>query len=205
MSSYRAYLMGAIHKEPGFQPDRREEFFQGRVPVLDKVRGLYYITVLDSLSEPLNRFVIEYVWEDRFIVQSGTREIGVYYLESATAEVDALVKKGTYSVRVFGPDFDYVEDLLERIKTGTIRPEKSYDGGQTGKSRAELEAELLERSGDKARADAAEAQLNQYKTVLLGLVNRLRGQLLPWVDSRPIVRELTCLLMPGDYTKDKNS
>ena len=80
------------------------------------------------------------------IPQVAHRETGIYRHESAEAEVeweDGYGKNGKpkYKVQIVGKKIEDMRDLLRKIKTGTIRPEESYEGQQLGMSRSELEAQ----------------------------------------------------------------
>jgi hypothetical protein len=69
------------------------------------------------------------------------REFGVYKTESARAEVEIYTLTNE-SIKVTSKVLAGALALVEKIKAGTIRPNKSYEAPQGGKSRRQLEAEL---------------------------------------------------------------
>jgi len=74
------------------------------------------------------------------------REAGVYRHESAEAEVGSYRdgRREITRIRIQAKNMDDTRALLHKIKAGTIRPDESYEGQQTGMSRQELEAKVAE-------------------------------------------------------------
>ena len=72
------------------------------------------------------------------------RETGRYNHATAEAKLELYESGKTihYRVRIVGKKLEDVSTLLEMIKVGSIRPDESYEGSQSGMSRADLEAEL---------------------------------------------------------------
>jgi hypothetical protein len=108
------------------------------------------------------------------IPQVAHRETGIYCYESAEAEVeweDGYGKNGKpkYKVHIVGKKIEDMRDLLRKIKTGTIRPEESYEGQQLGMSRSELEAQW-KRVNENNTSLADQLELS-YKTLQAERVN----------------------------------
>lgn len=82
-----------------------------------------------------------------WIPVSPNRARGIYVLGSAQGEIE-LNPKGVhfgYSVRISGKTIEGVEELLARIKIGTIKPEVSYEDAQVGSKEREEMKELQSR------------------------------------------------------------
>lgn len=82
------------------------------------------------------------------IPQMAPRESGVYRYESAECELtpedygNAKREKPVYKLKIKAKKLEDIQALVHKVKTGTIRPDESYEGPQGGMSRAELEREL---------------------------------------------------------------
>lgn len=75
-----------------------------------------------------------------------TREMGQYQHNTATAEVEVQRRdhdKSLYRLEVKAEKLEDARELIHLFKVGKIRPVESYEGSQLGKSRAELEEEVV--------------------------------------------------------------
>lgn len=79
-----------------------------------------------------------------FISSSPKREAGFYRHASAEAELEPYLdgKNNKLHIRIRAKKMEDIVDLSRRIKAGSIRPKESYEGQQSGMSRAELEADM---------------------------------------------------------------
>ncbi len=71
------------------------------------------------------------------------RETGTYALRSAKGVLDFDDgSNSSYRLEIVAKTVSDARELLHKIRTGAIRPTESYEGSQSGRSRAELETEL---------------------------------------------------------------
>lgn len=98
--------------------------------------------VLDPIPSAIINFVKEFTLRDCH--RASRRESGIYTHKTAKAEV--IMDSSGLSVSIFirGKSREDVLDLLKKIKTGTIRPEESYEAPQDGMSSGEIRAKLAE-------------------------------------------------------------
>ena len=163
--SINVYLKGdEVRKLEGFTTKKR----QGGKPVqewdehelsgvkLSHDKGRWYI-MLHEPTEPVPATVVDIVEEISFyewISLRPSREAGIYRHESAEAEVepDKIGGDNRLKIRIRAKKMEDLLELYRKIRTGSIRPEQSYEGQQGGMSRAELEAELerMQRDADRA-------------------------------------------------------
>ncbi len=142
----------AARKLPGFEEYDYKGGGKGhRIPGMD----LWFkdCTVHVMLSESIGQLpevIKDVVYEITMydtLYMSVSRETGIYRNGTAEARLDLPQRVNKMSANVRFPYDLFVkaknlEDLraiVEQIKTGTIRPEESYEGSQTGQSRKELE------------------------------------------------------------------
>ncbi len=125
--------------------------------------------VIHSHREPIPACLLPYIKEISLYEHVSTermrRETGIYKHESAEAEVQFVQqsKGSTNWIKIKGKSMEHVEELLHKIKVGSLRPTESYEGVQQGKSRLELEREVAELEAQVlVQADA----LNRHQTAI---------------------------------------
>lgn len=146
--STRVYLTDEVMKLEGFSnvTDGCGERGFPLVRINDN-NGRLYLNI--SYGNPVPAIVAGVVDEvSIFEVIPGqpSRETGIYNLESATAMVEfchcdhgVVVRR---EITITAKTLEDAREILRRIKIGSIRPDESYEGQQSGMSRVELEAEL---------------------------------------------------------------
>lgn len=103
-------------------------------------KGRWY-TILelgDQIPAVIKELVEEITLREWFF--GARRETGFYTHNSATAEVEWDDEK--INVSASAKKMDDLIELVQKIREGTIRPEKSYEGPQGGPSYAELDTAL---------------------------------------------------------------
>ncbi|MFA6898363.1 MAG: hypothetical protein WC250_03085 [Candidatus Paceibacterota bacterium] len=83
----------------------------------------------------------------RIAAERTKRERGIYRHQDAEAEVeidDGPGGRQNFLLMVKAEKLESAWALVRMIKAGTIRPTESFEGAQSGKSRAELEVELTQ-------------------------------------------------------------
>lgn len=84
------------------------------------------------------------------IPRMGYRESGIYRHESAQCELIPIDngsfnrEKLAYGLGVTAKNMEDLKAILHLVKTGRIRPKESYDCPQDGKTREQLESELMQ-------------------------------------------------------------
>jgi DNA-binding transcriptional regulator YiaG len=151
VASVRTYLKKSVENAPGFKEERYARSFSGIA--LSEEKGFYYAHCFDfgdRLPEDLKRyfdhFEVHVYWPFN---SNGLREKGIYKRGGAYGTLDVENdpnNKGNlrYELVMRGKDLIQLYNLYEAIRTGTIRPTKSFNGAQGGKSRAELEQEIVQ-------------------------------------------------------------
>lgn len=158
MSSINVYLHGEeVRDHEGFQEqdDTRECSLTNYSISGYKINydGLRFFITLTDLDSPIPEVLDGLIEEVSLRTSLSTffhREAGIYKLGPATAEVPVPIGGVNYvTVKIKGPDKDCVASLWRQIQLGSIRPEPegSFECSQSGKSRAELEAEIQELKG----------------------------------------------------------
>lgn len=120
----------------------------------EKGRWHFMLELGDQIPEVVNELVEEITLRDWF--SGARRETGLYAHNSAIAEVGWDDKK--INVSASAKKMDDLVELVHKIREGTIRPEKSYEGPQGGLSRTELIAEI-ERLNDFTRVTISELDI----------------------------------------------
>lgn len=193
MATINVYLRGNMSDLEGFVPDKRHStigYCQGFSFYLQN--GRWYFTLSDP-SDKIPAFLLDCV-EEISLYEALSREIrresGIYLCGTAEAELASCDERGRSSrVRIRGKSMEDVRELLRRIKTGSIRPDESYEAKQAGMSRAELEKELedwkLKARVFEDHLRKASDELNELQNLRLGIA-RMRWPLLwrKWVDSQ---------------------
>ena len=153
MSIY-VYLSGEARKHKNFTsqpyPDKSgDRMAICGIQVFDKDGRLYMMmgdhpTIPDEIKD-----LVQEISCHETIPQMGSRESGIYRYGSAECELipgdngNAKTSKPVYFLKVTARSVDDIRTILHKVKTGTIRPEESYEGQQDGKSYVQLESELL--------------------------------------------------------------
>jgi hypothetical protein len=151
-------------------------------------KGRLYAVLGDENSEipeELKEFAEDITFYD-WIPNVVRRETGVYRFETAEAELetDQMNKQLKYKVQMRAKNMDDIRTLLRKIKTGTIRPDESYECAQGGKTRQQLEAEAThweQQYGDanfelelvQALLKEVEADYLEYRNQFAGHVSDL--------------------------------
>lgn len=127
------------------------------------------------------------------------RETGIYRHDGAEAEVEInnSGKAPAYFVKMTGKKMESCKELFRRIKTGTIRPEESYEGRQQGKSRVELEDELTQTKSslDLSKADLSIAQDRVREA--RRLAETLSRAKWPWCRNQTVAAKINLALNAG--------
>lgn len=197
--SVHVYLKGnEVQSIEGFT----EEGFPG-LPGIKLFRdGGRWYTILQEPTDPVPAAIVNIVDEISFIgwfPHYPYREAGVYRYESAEAEVElskgVSIGKGGKSgeieyrteICIKAKKMDDLLELYRQIRTGSIRPEQSYEGEQGGMSRAELEAEL------KRIQQSANSILEGVKADLRTLHRDLKGGW-PFCLKSKVAQEISSIL-----------
>lgn len=123
---------------------------------------------LDRPDEPIPPSLRGMVHEVTFRngIHASYREIGIYRLRSAEAELEGNKIQGSLQfVRIRGKKIEDVRDLLQEIKAGSIRPEVSHEKPQSGLSWGEL----------RERLDLSVGKIEELKRELDLRVQEIKG------------------------------
>lgn len=156
MSTLHTYFRPEIKNSPGFKvvtvksktPDDKTEFCE--MQVFQK-GAEWYTMDLDlehEIPEAASPFISRFSYHECFPLNP-KRETGVYTQEGTEAELS--VNNSNYFVQLRGVGREQIKRLLRAIRAGTIRPTESWEGQQTGCSKAELEQKLAQ--SEAARTD----------------------------------------------------
>ena len=169
--SINVYLKGEeVKKIQGFHEKtkghRGQEWTEYYLPgvKLHQDKGRWYTTLLYD-TDKIPSVILDIVEEISLletIPRFPARESGFYHLESAKGEVRNHDQHK--SVYLISQNMEDLRELFRRIQIGSIRPEESYEGEQSGLSRSELEAELAREK--KYSAELAEGINNQCAEIL---------------------------------------
>lgn len=181
---------------------------------LDGKRALYLSSVNGEVPPALTEYVTGFSVVD-YIPGTPARENGVYDHKSATAEVETEctnAKNRTFKTKItiYTQKLEDARELLQLIRTGDIRPTKSYEGKQGGLSRQELEAQLAEANSrieqlqlsqsdidDLRRLRKWEGEVNaelrrehRVRIAILHIVDLLRQKSWPFSNSGKVANDL---------------
>lgn len=113
----------------------------------------------DDPDYPVPEFLLPCIRHVSIRAFAVRREVGVYELRTAVARVDwqNVNDRQVVLIHIISSDLADARNLLFQIQSGGMRPNHSYEGPQTGKSYAELEAKIaeLEHANCLLRAEAA--------------------------------------------------
>ncbi len=150
---------------------------------------LYIMCGENSLiPDELKDLVEEVTWHDS-IPQMGYREAGVYRHETAECELvpsdsgGAKREKLVYGLKLKAKNLEDIKILLHKVKTGTIRPEESYEGKQTGMSREQLEQELKRVTSERDNLSSMILEAGRQAGELTHERNRLAADLQSYKDA----------------------
>ncbi len=146
--SVNVYLKKEIEKDPLFKRKPADGYPNGKPSFngenLFSDSGILYLMHKEGLSLPENfaQYVMYVTCYEHIPAERAHREQGVYKHQSAVGEME-IVHQGkghyTYFVKVKADKLEDAQELIRLIKVGTIRPYESYEGGQHGMSKMELE------------------------------------------------------------------
>ncbi|MES2213625.1 MAG: hypothetical protein V4473_02190 [Patescibacteria group bacterium] len=167
--SVNLYLNNKVRELEGFKSERYSDnsgdkiTFNG-VQVFGEKGRLYLMWSEDSPVPDELKDLVEEISCYETIPQMGRRESGIYRHESAKCELtpedygNAKREKPMYKLKIIATKLEDIKAILHKVKTGAIRPEESYEGPQSGKSRRELENDSvhLEQTLELLRSATAE-------------------------------------------------
>ena len=134
-------------------------------------KGRFYIC-LDQPTEKISSLLADIVDEVSFwewFPSDPAREVGIYNHKSAEAEVESP-RENSVRVRIIAKKMEDLLELYRKIRIGSIRPTKSYEGEQDGMSKVQLEKELKRLQGEKT-------ELEEKLEILQGENTELDGKL----------------------------
>lgn len=197
--SLNVYFTDAVKTLPGFTSKPYSDN-SGNETRIDGMRifgekGRLYTTFSDEndvMPEKLNDYVEKFSLY-KSLPYIAKRETGIYRHSSAEAELefDPHGKVAVYQVKIIGKKLEDVRDLFRMIKIGSIRPEESYEGDQTGMSRLALEGELEQTTIHLANVTK---KLNMVKRCVHIYAGNLQMAPWPWCHKHTIANEITELL-----------
>lgn len=182
MSTVRVYLKKEAvraqlsFKSEMFKDGSGEKMTLCGISVFELSGRLYSIWRDDAPITDELKDLVEEISCYETIPQIVRRESGIYRLESAECELTQEYHCGVlrYELKTKGKGLEDVNMLRRKIKTGTIRPEESYEDCQGGKTRKKLEDEIREN----------QQQIDEERVIIDGLrrnaeesfysINRLR-------------------------------
>jgi len=134
------------------------------------------------------------------IPQMGRRESGIYRHNSAQCELtpaddgNAKREKPVYRLKITAKNLEDVQAIIRQIKIGSIRPDESYEGQQSGMSRAELATALqqAQEGWERSLLQATEAlallrSAQEKITKIIGLGRTLTGNVWPFCTKMSMV------------------
>jgi hypothetical protein len=170
--SVNLYLNNKVRERVGFKtkPYRDnsgdEMTFNGAHMFNEKGR-LYLVWSEDAAIPDELKDLVEEISCYETIPQMGRRESGIYRHETAVCELtpedygNAKREKPMYKLRITAKNLEDIRAIMRKVKTGTIRPEESYEERQGGKTRQQLENELLQTQQQLGEALASTEELRE--------------------------------------------
>lgn len=157
-----------------------------------------------TVPTELEKYVVNISMYARISAKLATRETGIYRHEGAEAEVELDLgnKNPEYQIKINGKEMKRIHELLRMIKSGSIRPEESYEAPQSGKSRQQLEqmVKQLEATIKNLRmaSEIQEKLFNQLHEQLswkiLRLANSLENEPWPFCTKRGVGHQFKAIL-----------
>jgi hypothetical protein len=153
--SVNLYLNNKVRELGGFKTkpykdNSGDEMSFNGVHVFGEKGRLYLMWSEDAPVPDELKDLVEEISCYETIPQMGCRESGIYRHESAKCELtpedygNAKREKPMYKLKITATKIEDIQVIMHKVKTGTIRPEESYEGCQQGKSRLELEVEIAQ-------------------------------------------------------------
>ena len=211
--SVNVYLNSKVRELDGFKSQPYKDnsgdqmSFNGTHVFGEKGR-LYLMWSDDAVIPEELKDLVEEISCYEAIPQMGRRESGIYRHESATCELtpedygNAKREKPMYKLKVTAKSLEDIKVILHKVKTGTIRPEESYEERQGGKTRQQLESELMQTQQQLGEAWATieelreEAKLaeNAFNVRVRQLARTFEGGLLPLVFRSTVTKQIDAIL-----------
>ncbi|MCR4274999.1 MAG: hypothetical protein NUW02_03050 [Candidatus Campbellbacteria bacterium] len=142
---------------------------------LSNDKGRWFIW-LSEPTDPIPALLVELVEEvslHEAISSHPRRESGIYRHQSAEALVEQGDTKRSTMVNILGKNMKDVNELFRMIRTGSIRPEESFEGQQSGMSRKDLEVRVEALQVDVAKLTEEKNQLAETVEYLKGVYQDL--------------------------------
>lgn len=180
---------------------RNEEWFVPGIITLAHERGSCFLT-LNEVSDPIPPAIKDLIG---FVTlrehhSASKRESGIYRYETAEAEVIMDSSGKSVSIFIRGKSKEDALDLLKKIKTGTIRPEESYEAPQDGMSSGEIRAKLTELERENSTLRSYITTSNEHASDLRAGVKKyistLSDSRMPIVLSRKVIDKLESIFNP---------
>lgn len=164
-------------------------------------KGCCFLT-LNEVSDPIPPAIAEFVEKItiREYHQASKRESGIYRYKTAEAEVMMDSSGVSASIFIRGMSKEDALDLLKKIKTGTIRPDESYETPQDRISSKEICAKLTELEHINSDLRDQIAKTSKYAFALRAGVKNylftLRESRLPIVFPQTVINKLESIFDP---------
>lgn len=194
--------LGGFKSQPYKDNSGDQMSFNGAYVFRDKGR-LYLMWSEDAPVPDELKDLVEEISCYEAIPQMGRRESGIYRYESAQCELtpenhgNAKREKPVYKLKVTAKNLEDIKVLLHRVKTGTIRPEESYEERQGGKTRQQLESELMQTQQQLGEAWATVETLRERLRLVNQSIRKLTdGNIFRWplVSRHSVVKKITNIL-----------
>lgn len=203
--SINVYLKDEVRQVEGFEEreriDKSQKWNEHRISgmYLFHDKGRWYIilhNLTDQIPESVKELVEEISCFEAFSNQP-KRALGIYKLEDVEAELDDW-DRGKYQLKMRGKSMENMLQLYRLIRAGKTLPAESYDGKQSGASRAELEAELEQMRKMRQTAmrmwEETNADLVRLNTDLLAYRQELANSIWLFCAKATVVREIAKIL-----------
>lgn len=200
--SINVFLTDGVMKLEGFtttpRTERGQTWQEYSLPgvKLFRDKGRFY-TMLSEPTDPVPPVVAGVVDEISYYERlpgRPNREAGLYRCGTAEAEVESDTISGVpqKSVHIKAKNMGDACTLIRKIKTGSIRPDESYEGQQSGLSRATLEQEL-ERLGEEL---SGLREVEATRNTLLLFATNLSQEKWPFCSKKRVARVIRAILTP---------
>lgn len=205
--SVHLYLQDAVREHQEFESvpapfsDRCEPTVTLKGIRLYREQDQFYLPLNDEncdVPDGLENFIKKITFRDG-IRQLSSRETGIYREGSAVGHLDLDEKKSTYKIKISATSMDDIRNLLRKVRTGTIRPDESYEGAQVGKTRKQLEDEVAQLQRECARAKVELDRLKNAWKQVEDWVSKLNTRFWPFCSKNAIVKKIQ-----GAKDKDAN-
>jgi hypothetical protein len=195
--STNLYLNNEVKKSNGFKstpyPDHSGDNMTINGMNVFGAKGRLYLmwNEDDPIPEEL-KDLVEEISCRKTIPQMGRREAGIYRHGTAECELtpddygNGKREKPVYTLKITAKNMEDIKEVLHKVKIGTIRPDESYEGPQGGRSRRQLESELLEAQAT-IRGNAKKLEALQTLREKISSLYRLAGSFLDHPFWSPLV------------------